>query len=357
MLSVHGTDSPTLAAPRSSPRFDTIMAGVSTWMVLGLYIDGWSHRHVALDTFFSPYHAIFYSGYLAFAVLILLTLAKGILAGLPFRQALPIGYGKSLLGLILHGAGGVVDMAWHQVFGFELSSEALVSPPHLMIFAGLTLIVSGPLRAAWLRPEQAALPSRRYWTPMLISLALLWSVLTFGTLILHPIVAPHAIKSRWVMYASFPGPALDMARTVSIGSFIVQSAITAGLLLLLIRRWQLPRLALTLVFTANAALLSLLDDQYWLILPSLCSGWATDWLLTRLQPCGRRPWTVRLVAATVPLVSTTGYFITLAATAGVGWSATMVTGAITLSAMTGLLISYMVFPPPTPTHRASEHGI
>jgi hypothetical protein len=66
---------------------------------------------------------------------------------------------------------------------------------------------------------------------------------------------------------------------------------------------------------------------------------------------------VRLVAATVPLFSTTSYFMALAATAGVGWSATMVTGAMTLSALTGLLISYLVFPPPTLTHLASEHGI
>lgn len=326
-------------------RFDTIMAALATWIVLGLYIDGWSHRHVALETFFSPYHAIFYSGYLAFAVVILLTLANGMRGGLPLRRALPTGYGTSLLGLIMHGTAGLADMAWHQHFGFEVSVEALVSPPHLIIFAGLTLIVSGPLRAEWLRPEQAPPRTLRHWAPMLMSLTLLWSVLTFATFILHPIAAPHAMLSRWTLYASSPGPALDMARTVGIGSFVVQSAITSGLLLLLIRRWRLPYGALTVVFAVNAALISLLDDQYRFILPSLASGWAADWLLARLQPSGRRPWTLRLFAAVVPLLTTTGYFAVLAATAGVGWPATMVTGAVALSALTGLLVSYLVCPP------------
>lgn len=333
------------------------MAACAAWMVLGLYIDGWSHTHLDLETFFSPYHAIFYSGYLACAVLTLLVFAKGIRAGRSWRQALPTGYNQSLLGLVLHGAGGLSDMGWHQHFGFEVSSEALISPPHLTIFAGLALIAGAPLRAAWLKPDPAAARRLRDWAPMLTSATILYSTLTFATMILHPIFAPHAMSRRWALWTSDPGPVLGMVRTVGIGSFIVQSAVMAGLLLLLIRRWQLPQGALATVLTTNAALLSLLDDQYWFIPSALFSGWVADRLLARLQPCGRRLWMVRVVAASVPLLTTASYFLTMAATAGVGWSVTMIAGAIVLSALTGLLVSYLVFPPATPSPSVGEPGI
>ena len=50
----------------SSLRFDWIMVVVSVWWLGGLFIDGWAHSNVPqLETFFTPWHAVFYSGYLA----------------------------------------------------------------------------------------------------------------------------------------------------------------------------------------------------------------------------------------------------------------------------------------------------
>ncbi|MEZ4662017.1 MAG: hypothetical protein R2911_31085 [Caldilineaceae bacterium] len=45
------------------------------------------------------------------------------------------------------------DLIWHELFGIEQDFEALISPTHLMLGAGLALIVSGPLRAALARPN------------------------------------------------------------------------------------------------------------------------------------------------------------------------------------------------------------
>jgi hypothetical protein len=40
----------------------------SVWFVAGLYLDGWAHNHGKVDnTFFTPWHAVFYSGYVAIA--------------------------------------------------------------------------------------------------------------------------------------------------------------------------------------------------------------------------------------------------------------------------------------------------
>lgn len=54
--------------PISDLRFDWIMALVSIWWLGGLFVDGWAHSNLPqLETFFTPWHAVIYSGYLAVA--------------------------------------------------------------------------------------------------------------------------------------------------------------------------------------------------------------------------------------------------------------------------------------------------
>ena len=65
--------------------------------------------------------------------------------------------------------GAVGDMVWHIVFGFEVSVEALLSPTHLLLALGGTLIVTGPVRAAWQRTRSGGWSSL---LPALIALAL-----------------------------------------------------------------------------------------------------------------------------------------------------------------------------------------
>src|SRR5262245_53571828 len=56
----------------SNLRFDWIMVAVSVWWLGGLFIDGWAHSNIPqLETFFTPWHAVFYSGYLAVAFTLL----------------------------------------------------------------------------------------------------------------------------------------------------------------------------------------------------------------------------------------------------------------------------------------------
>ncbi len=50
-------------SPQSSVRFDWIMALVSIWWMGGLFVDAWAHSNVPqLETFFTPWHAVLYSG-------------------------------------------------------------------------------------------------------------------------------------------------------------------------------------------------------------------------------------------------------------------------------------------------------
>ena len=121
------------AAPRatrlSTPAFDWTMTILSAVFVGGLFLDGWAHTHGRVDeTFFTPWHAALYSGFLATALFLWGGLVWGVRRGHRWAAALPDGYGLSLLGVALWFVGGPFDFAWHAVFGFEVNVEALMSP-------------------------------------------------------------------------------------------------------------------------------------------------------------------------------------------------------------------------------------
>ena len=51
--------------------FDRLMALVSCWFLAGVFLDGWAHTHGLVDrTFFTPWHAVLYSGYFANAIVL-----------------------------------------------------------------------------------------------------------------------------------------------------------------------------------------------------------------------------------------------------------------------------------------------
>src|SRR5262249_51137011 len=72
--------------PRGTLRFDWLIAGLSAWFLGGIYLDGWAHTHVpALETFFTPWHAVLYSGFAAVAFALAVTQARNMRHGAPWR--------------------------------------------------------------------------------------------------------------------------------------------------------------------------------------------------------------------------------------------------------------------------------
>lgn len=56
------------------------------------------------------------------------------------------------LGFLTLSVGGLADAAWHERYGTERAVEALVSPPHLIVFTGLVLLLTSPMVLLWRRP-------------------------------------------------------------------------------------------------------------------------------------------------------------------------------------------------------------
>src|SRR6266571_3197808 len=49
--------------------FEWTVVALSTWLMAGAYLDAWAHRHLArLETFYTPWHAVLYSGMLALLI-------------------------------------------------------------------------------------------------------------------------------------------------------------------------------------------------------------------------------------------------------------------------------------------------
>src|SRR5215813_14259640 len=111
-------NAPAQPAARERPlgglRFDWTMVLLSAWFLGGLYLDGWAHTHGKVDqSFFTPWHAVLYSGQLVVMLFLEAEWLRNRFAGRAARLALPAGYGLSLLGVLLWIPAGVGDLIWH----------------------------------------------------------------------------------------------------------------------------------------------------------------------------------------------------------------------------------------------------
>jgi hypothetical protein len=370
----HRTESIEQPTPSWKPRapvghsasLDWAMIVTSGWLLGGLYLDGWAHNHLAttLESFLTPWHGAFYSGFLAVASVTAGVLFYNRARGTPWGRALPPGYGLSLVGAGVFAVSGVGDLIWHLLFGIEAGMEALLSPTHLGLILGVALLVSGPWRAAWRRADGAQPPTWTSHGPMVISLAFLLSLCTFWTMFAHPLSRPWAAVGNrptvllWPLVAPTPNLltqdgglfSLEIAQMLGIDDILLQTALLMGLVLLTVRRWgwRLPRGSLTLIFTLNASLMGFLRDQQGLIPVAVIAGLATDGLLHQLKPSASRVQALRLFAGGVPLIWYSVYFLALHLTEGIWWSVHVWAGAILLAGLVGWLVSYLVVPPAGP---------
>lgn len=325
-------------------RFDWIVTILCTVLVSGIYLDGWAHFHGKVDqSFFTPWHAALYSGFVVAAAFLFLSFIRNRMKGSPWRESLPAGYGVSLLGAVIFGVGGVLDLIWHTLFGIEQSVDALLSPTHLILALGVVLIVTGPLRAAWIRFPRATGYGWLKLLPTVLSVTLILSIFTFFTEYAHPLVNTWAANSMHAAGHTTVAP--FFSQSLGITSILFQAALLMALVLLLLRRWTLPFGSLTLIFTLNATFMSVLTDHYALVLAALVAGLIADVLVWRFKPSLTRLVEFRIVAFAIPAIFYGLYFLDLLLTNGIGWSINLWMGSIVLSGIIGLLLSYLLLPP------------
>jgi hypothetical protein len=287
-------------APASTVAFDWIVAVLALGWLGGLFLDGWAHTHGRVDdTFFTPWHAVLYAGYVVFAALLVGRAAWAIERGSPWRAALPPGYGLALAGVAMWVVGGPFDLLWHSVFGFEANVEALLSPAHVVLAVGAGLMSAAPLRAALRRPP-------RRWSaevPMALSLTCVVSNLTFFTQIAHP------LSNLW---AAGRRPVSGAVTELGIVSFLLTALILTAPVLFLLRHGRLPPGAVTIVITLNSVLMGVVfgHGPYPLaaVIALSLGAVAADVLRAALRPAASRPVAFRWFAAALPVLLYLAYF-------------------------------------------------
>ncbi len=333
--------------PADSRRFDWLNVLAMVWFLAGLFLDGWAHNNIpSLETFFTPWHAVLYSGFLAVAAVVGITQWRNVSRGYAWTQALPRGYWLSLVGIAVFAVGGVGDMIWHTLFGIEQGSQALFSPTHLLLATGGILFVTGPVRAIWARPNSHGW---RDLAPALVALTILLSLFTFfmqySNLFINPAVLvgyPPTQDSYFIQVTSFM-------------LVFIPAALMMGVLLFAVRRWQLPFGAVALMFTLNALLMSLIrfssSSPYALdIVAAFLGGLFADVLIARLRPSVENVGALRLFAFIVPFVFFLLVFAALVLSHGRGmwWEIHTWLGVPFLAGAMGVGLTFLLAPPQIP---------
>src|SRR5438093_11942704 len=92
----------------SGPRFDWLFILAGGWLLGGAYLDGWAHVHGKVDqSFFTPWHAVLYSGFAAVAGVLIFQSVTRYRPGRPWRAAIAPGYELSVLGALIFLAAGL----------------------------------------------------------------------------------------------------------------------------------------------------------------------------------------------------------------------------------------------------------
>lgn len=341
VVNAHNSAARTRASWSEGFGFDVGVAALAAWVLGGLYLDGWAHAHLpGLESFFTPWHAVFYAGYGACAAFVAAAALRNRAAGNAWRDALPPGHGLTAAGVALFGLGGAFDLAWHELFGVEVSVEALLSPSHLLLAFAMALVVTGPVRA-WLLRRDAGFARA---LPAIVGVALLLDILTFFTQPAHPLVRPwayvgnrpvddvFALADSTPPFVSTPGgvPTVDFAAASGVAGFLLQTAVLVGVALW-IRDRGLPAGATAVVFGVNGLMMGLMRSTVPFALSLVAAGVAAE-VLARTTP--RRVFAPTLAASFGLL-----YFAALALAGGVWWSVHLWLGVVVMAAAAAWLLA------------------
>jgi hypothetical protein len=335
--------------PRADRAYDWAMTLAALWLSGGIMLDAWYHFHSTVETFFEPAHALLYTGLLAAYVFTAFELRAMQQRGWGWPQMVPLGYRGTMLGLVLTLAGGAADMLKHTFWGFEEGFNALLSPTHLLIGAGMVMIVTGPIRSA-LRSQ----PPPSTWAGqigLILSAASMMELIHWATQFIF-LSEAEALDAPLAPY-SVPHQTLTLLtlqydkQGIGLLAVIVQSIIVAGFFLYFARRIRLVPGGYTVMFLVGNVFIAAADSnyagQFWAVsIASLIAGAIAD--AFKLD-AGRYPRKWATAAFVVPAAYWAALLTTLALTmGGIWWSPDVISGSIAFAGLIGLFLNAFAQP-------------
>lgn len=318
----------------------TVLFGL--WMTVGLFLDGYFHQNLDAGTdtesFLTPWHAVFYAGFLASALWLATMSRRRASTTVDWRLAyLPPGYDGARIGIGLFAVGGAGDAAWHTAFGVERGVDALLSPTHLLLFAGLVLLLTVPLRALRAAPSSPPSP---------------WMIV--GSLTTATALVGFFLNFAWGLgvaaLARVPyNPVTEAGEThliAGVASMLVTTAVlfTAARVMLTIGR--VPTGAFSVLFGTVALLVSLaFDEDTEGVLAAVLAGIALDVLVRAWASPDRRAAIMPALFGASAIALWLAYMALLGSLDGIEWQAEIWLGAIVLNGLVAFTIAAL-----TPLH-------
>jgi hypothetical protein len=351
--------STTPGRPVPSRRDDLITLSVGMWFVIGLFVDAWAHSNrPQLETFFTPWHAVFYSGFAATSGWVCWLIWRNMRAGRRGMDAVPVGYGLTVLGLGVFILSAVADLTWHSLFGIEQSLAAVFSPSHLGLGTSMLLILTSPLRAAWRDASMPAAPSLSRFLPVALSVGCAAGL--FGLYLTFANAAGWSAESIVDAFSVIrEGEGTTRTRAAMLaGDIALTNVILLAPLLLLARRWRIPTGTATAVYGVFGFLSCSVDgfENRSTFAATVLAGVAVDGLIFWLRPDDghrRRYWTF----ATLTSLLTWSIYLAAASIAAGRVPAVVEywTGMPVIAALHGLLLGTMFLPNAKPAPDQQAH--
>lgn len=350
--------------------FDYILLFLGLWCMSGLLIDVWAHTNGEVDdSFFTKWHAIWYSGATAYSGFIIFALWR--LADAPpsltptgiwnFATNVPKGYGAPVAGIVIFGISGFADMIWHTLFGLEGGLDILLSPSHLGLLVGLILTVMAPIFSGWYNPLSGTegLSSQLI---LIFGLAAAWVpiLLITGEWDIFQLSVTEFCYAGCDIYAGVGFGNYQDSLAIGVIASIVPTTIAVGLILTFARRWIPAKGSMTILFlfwgVSNFAMEGL-DITF--IYYGLIIGLFTE-ILSHLYLRNSRPMAFAIAFPIVMLG--TKMLASLFSSGGIasverhgelfispyGWTIHATTGSIIISCVMCALLAAVMHPPTIP---------
>jgi hypothetical protein len=311
--------------PRSLA-FDYAIAICSVWIATGFFLDAWAHGHVPVETFFTPYHGVFYTGMLAGVASVAVFALRNRARGCAWRDCVPAAYRLPLLGIPIFIVAGFGDMLWHLILGIEEGVDALLSPTHSGLGLGIFFVSSGPIRSVLADRDRSTTLVRQL--PLVLGMGAWLLLVHFGTAYAFDPAAGRTDAPPPISpFSEHYFTALSIGYyKISIGVLIAifQTAVMAGFAVWVVGNIRLRFGAMTIFYLlgnipAAAAFTNFTPLLAVTILQSLAAGLVADALIARYDPQPQGGRAFRWFAVAVPMTYTGAYLLATLGFDGLWW--------------------------------------
>jgi hypothetical protein len=337
---------PTSTRTLASRRDDAIGALCGLLLIAGGLTDAWAHVNIlsTIDGFFTPWHALLYSGFAATAAWTWwLAFRHRRKDPRWFLTRWPIGYGIGAIGSLLFLVGGAGDMFWHEIFGVEASLEAALSPSHLVISLGGVLLLTSQMRSWWASGEGGL----RTVTGMVsASLGTIMGVVIVVPMTGINTVAPTLVLEQAQGIAAYVSPAAQGIQAYFMGAVLLLIPF-----LLLLRRRSAPGAATAV--TGGIGLFLMIEREFPMpvtaaIIGMIIGAAVVDVVLHRVDAVRgvAASWRMPIAGAVYSTGIWSGHMIRPWIAAGIQWPPELWAGTVVFSALLGFLLGVIAMGKP-----------